>query len=422
MGQAARVVAKYIPTIVSAGVAWLLNDSFNDTLAAGSVNGTAATPGPGTRVVVDTESKLSLNGGNAVFASGKAAPAYNDPLIGLSDALTRTAGLLAVWHFSSLPSAAARNMFGFSSVATTNTNDIAGIFPLNTNIGIYDDAGVQNITAVAYTTGEHRFAIVLRSSGAYYFMKGSALSNWTLLWHSATDNTATVYINTGNYNLSDNQLSAMRVPEATWLPTPLAYDTFTDSNGTSLDAHSSDSTGPDSQGCTSRSWTELTGNWDIQSNRAQAPTTGPGGAGARAFLETNEADIVLDCIFNVSGQQARPLVRLTDVDNYWFLKCDTVADAITLTEYESGGGTARATVGVTIDASTDYDARIICDGNTIDCFLDGGNKITYGSATFNNTATKHGIGASNHNITAVFDNFTVFARDDGFSELDKYIG
>jgi len=37
----------------SKGIKWLLNDSFNDTLTAGNVNGTPAVPGPGTRAVVD---------------------------------------------------------------------------------------------------------------------------------------------------------------------------------------------------------------------------------------------------------------------------------------------------------------------------------------------------------------------------------
>ena len=37
------------------GLVYDLRDDFTDTLAAGSVNGTPATPGPGTRAVTDTD-------------------------------------------------------------------------------------------------------------------------------------------------------------------------------------------------------------------------------------------------------------------------------------------------------------------------------------------------------------------------------
>ncbi|MBM3136394.1 MAG: hypothetical protein FJZ89_14160, partial [Chloroflexi bacterium] len=62
-----------------AAPAYLLRDNFDDVLAAGSVNGTYAVPGPGTRTVTDAESKLSLSGGVLSISGGKAAPAYGDP-------------------------------------------------------------------------------------------------------------------------------------------------------------------------------------------------------------------------------------------------------------------------------------------------------------------------------------------------------
>jgi len=43
-----------------AAPAYLLRDNFDDVLAAGSVNGTPARPGPGTRTVTDTAYLLCL--------------------------------------------------------------------------------------------------------------------------------------------------------------------------------------------------------------------------------------------------------------------------------------------------------------------------------------------------------------------------
>lgn len=42
------------------GKPYLLRDEFTDTLAAGSVDGTPAVPGPGTRSVTDTGNNISV--------------------------------------------------------------------------------------------------------------------------------------------------------------------------------------------------------------------------------------------------------------------------------------------------------------------------------------------------------------------------
>jgi len=52
------------------GIRWLLRDEFTDTRSAGNVNGTPATPGPGTRTVVDANSKLTVGAGVLNFATG----------------------------------------------------------------------------------------------------------------------------------------------------------------------------------------------------------------------------------------------------------------------------------------------------------------------------------------------------------------
>jgi len=41
-------------------VSWLLRDEFTDTRAAGAVDATPATPGPGTRAATDTDSKMTI--------------------------------------------------------------------------------------------------------------------------------------------------------------------------------------------------------------------------------------------------------------------------------------------------------------------------------------------------------------------------
>lgn len=56
-----RTTLKALATVIpGASATYLIRDEFTDTVAAGSVDGTAATPGPGSRVVSDTESKVAV--------------------------------------------------------------------------------------------------------------------------------------------------------------------------------------------------------------------------------------------------------------------------------------------------------------------------------------------------------------------------
>ena len=57
----------------SSTVRYLFGDNFTDTLPAGSIHGTPAVPGPGTRVVVDANNKLTLASGLLNIAAGRSS-------------------------------------------------------------------------------------------------------------------------------------------------------------------------------------------------------------------------------------------------------------------------------------------------------------------------------------------------------------
>lgn len=394
--------------LYAGGIPWLLNDSFNDTLAAGSVNGTAATPGPGTRVVDDTSTNLSLSGGNAVIAGGESGD-YGEPGLWL-DAVTRAAGVVGVMSYTGASGAIGRVGFDSTQAEGGKSGNAYHVESV-TDLRAYKGSGSALAVATIVATTEYYLAIVLKASGAYYFIKNGAFSNWTLLWVYAQPSTATQYLGIMNYSLVYNS-SFLRVPVETWLPTPLAYDTFTDTNGVSLDAHASDTSGPDSQATASRAWTEESGDWDIQSNKAN-----PDGA-AIATIDAGQADVVVDLTVD-GGTAGQPAIclRFADTNNYWFLQADRANNQLELHEYASGD-TVRANAAVTFNDSTDYDLRAICDGQKIDGFADGANKISYASAALNETKTEHGLYADH--TECEFDDFLVFARDSGYSTLNKF--
>ena len=87
----------------------------------------------------------------------------------------------------------------------------------------------------------------------------------------------------------------IRIPDVTMDIPCLAYDTFTASNGTSLDAHTSDTSGPDSQTVTGRSWTENVVDFEIQSNKCVTKYAASNKQG-HAVIDLGAADIVLKVI------------------------------------------------------------------------------------------------------------------------------
>ncbi|HUW11159.1 MAG TPA: hypothetical protein VM537_15625, partial [Anaerolineae bacterium] len=79
-------------------IRWLLRDEFRIDAAAGAVNGTPATPGPGTRTAVDTGGDaLSIASGNMAFANPNNVA--GDPGLWYG-AITRQAGRILLVAFT----------------------------------------------------------------------------------------------------------------------------------------------------------------------------------------------------------------------------------------------------------------------------------------------------------------------------------
>jgi hypothetical protein len=156
------------------GEQYLLRDDFSDTLAAGSVNGTLAVPGPGTRAVVtDTESKVSLSGGKLVFAGGKAAPAYGDPGLWYG-VITRVPGLMMLSQIT--PD---NNIFMMG--LDTNQSGVSGGVDLRWATGFLCRGSAPALCA--YTPGAtYKIAIAIRTAGYFVLVKGGIYTNWSLMF------------------------------------------------------------------------------------------------------------------------------------------------------------------------------------------------------------------------------------------------
>lgn len=150
-------------------VTFLIRDDFSSNLAAGSVHGTPAEPGPGTRDVNDAGNHLDLNGGY-LRAAGRANVC--DPGIRYTPTLARATGR-AVFLQTVTPTdgdwhggwGLGFGWLGYCNPAWTPTK-----------LNIYTSAQYVGTSE----TGEIWAANVLRASGQLVFIKESA--GWVLAW------------------------------------------------------------------------------------------------------------------------------------------------------------------------------------------------------------------------------------------------
>ena len=223
---------------------YTLNDQFTTDLAAGSVNGTSAEPTGGTRTVVDTNSKISISSGVLNFASGGGA---TDGI--WYSSLSRSSGRVLITKIV-LPDTTGWFRVGWDTDTSGAINDRlafnSGIIYMSPNSG-------SSIVLGAYTAGIYYVAGVMRGSGFYWYIKGGTFTNWTLLYITALGTASGIpAFGVDNTTVSTFTSDNIRIPTATWLPTPLAYDTFTRGDGA---IGNSETTGPDSQTTPSLAWT-----------------------------------------------------------------------------------------------------------------------------------------------------------------------
>lgn len=311
---------------------WLIKDEFTDTVAAGSVNGTAATPGPGTRTVTDTENKLSVGSGVAAFAGGKASPAYGNPGIWYG-AQARAAGVALL-----IRATITSNLnleFGWDS--DTATEALQGV--LWSSGFRFFNAGTINVTGTNdVVLGDTIVvALILRTSGTIAAIYKSG--QWQIKWVEALTSGASLYPALSNYN-STPSVDYLRVIQ---LPAP-----FNGDDGVAT---------------------------DVLSGSVSAGTT-----------FTHEADCLIEATITTvpSADNIDIVFRQQDASNYWICRIATGGD-ISLQEVVAGSPTQRGVAAGVV--SNGHRVVVIAEGTTVRIFSNNTSRITYSSASSSATAT-----------------------------------
>ena len=254
----------------------------------------------------------------------------------------------------------------------------------------------------------------MRAAGAYYFVKGGAYTNWTLLFLVALGSGATVYPGIANANAVDTH-SFVRIPARLWLPTPAAYDSFTRANGA---IGTSETSGPDgaAQPCTARTWNNRVGTTQIATNKASASAL-TGGI-AIATVDTGITDTVMQGTLTSAGDEVGLVLRYVDADNYVRVEHD--GTNAMLIKRLATVETTVITAAVALGAGA---VEVHADGTAFDLFLNNAQVGTAGtiSDAALQTGTEQGLFSTNVGNTQ--DAFLVMPRTGGnYSDMNQWSG
>lgn len=383
-----------------------LRDEFLIDRAAGSVNGTAAEPGPGVRTVVDTNSKLSIASSLLSFATGGVTngnPALWYPSI------SRVAGLILLGKLNYTTSGGW--ILGWD---TDQTGGLASHAFFLTGTALSANSGLAGPTvATIAASTDYQLALVLRAVGAHFFVKGGAWTNWTLIYSFSTASNTPVFPGIGGNATSVMTFDFIRVPSTFWLPTPLASDGFATAFGTTDGLGHAETSGAGSGGG-AVTWTQQVGTWTVASAKANAATL-VGGI-AIATVPTTTADVMVDVKITRSAGAGGGVLRYTDANNYLYWNHD--GTNCFLKQVLAGVTTTLVTAAATYSANAV--ARLDAIGAAGRLYYNNALVGTTASINAALTATAHGLYVTDTTVT--LDDFVVRAKGVGneYAVLDGF--
>jgi hypothetical protein len=398
--------SRLIPSIRK-GNAYLLNDTFTTTRAAGAINGTLAEPGPGTRTVVDTNSKLTIASGDLTFATGGVG--NGDPGYWLNS-FQRVLGALVV---GSVTVTSGTIEFGIDSIALGAPNDSVR---LSNSVVVRVSAATIAVGAASFSQN-YQLVMAVRLSGVFYFIKGGAYTNLTLLYVSITGTYSTIfpgYMSVGTTSVGT--CAHIRYPPNRWVPIPLVSDGFSAWGTTDGLGHAEGVAGGLGAGGSGKTWTLRFGTFQTSGGVANA--TSLSSSVAIATLDCGSADAILSANLVWLAGTTGFVLRWVDNDNC--IRYRHTGTNVQLVKVVAGVATT------VLDAAATYvsGARlmIVCEGTKFRCFyneLAVSTEQTISDAVLQSSTL---VGLRTSDLTNTYDDFLVYARGTGgeYAALDSF--
>jgi hypothetical protein len=386
MRRTARAV-----TVLSDGVNYLLRDDFVTDRAAGAVNSTVAEPGPGTRAVVDANSKLTISSGLLSFATGGSAA--GNPGLWYAQLSARTAGRFCVARHT-------HSKQGVSTGFDTNqSGTLSESFRINgTTLGIV--ANSNNVTVESATADiPYQVCVALRAIGAMFLVKGGAFANWTLMFVSGAGN-AQPYPGMGAIGTTTvATVDYYRIPSLLWTPNPVVSDGFGSTFGTSDGLGQAETSGP-GVGVAGATWTQAIGTWATSGGAVAAATLDSDVA--VATVTASSADVLVGADLTHAAGEVGGVLRYTDASNHLRFYHDGT-NAV-LEQILADNTTSPISAATTYSAGAKMFVR--CIGTAARLFY---NNALVGSGSVNAALTSAKAGLYSTNTGNTIDNFVVYA-------------
>jgi len=195
------------------------------------------------------------------------------------------------------------------------------------------------------------------------------------------EHVAPIYTGTGAFLTAPAVLAGVGTHKALYL-----RDDFSDANGTNLHGKALDFGGVN--------WAVINNTMAVQGGRAVA---GSGNNNA-AIAEAGAADVEITAnvhFATIAGSDYVGLtMRATSEPNRWLAILETSTPTATIYEVNGGAYTVRGQTAFNAVNDTTYALRLTAVGTSLALYVNSTLLPTYGSASFNQTATKHGIHVS----------------------------
>lgn len=182
--------------------------------------------------------------------------------------------------------------------------------------------------------------------------------------------------------------------------TVLVEDSFTDSNGTSLSAHT---IAPTNTPATS--WNVSAGTYSITDNQAVPATSGT----SHAHVDAGVADCTIELKVLVGASvstESGIMFRYQDANNFWVIDADYSNQQLNIWDRTSGTYNLRAFTPLTLTLGVQYNLKVVLSGNDITATINEGSETTFNSAV-GASRTKHGVWAITAAIGTKHDDFKI---------------
>ncbi len=359
---------------------YYLYDTFSTDRAAGTLNNTAVDGVGGLRTSNDTNSKISTSGGLLSFATGLA---INDRVAWPT--ITRVLGIGVG-----------------STINLANTTSKPNIGWGGADLFIFNNGGNQLFASVnaasfpvigTYTATTYQTKVIYRAAGMFWFIKGGAFTNWTMMYNSL--------LGTANRNpqvkiqiaTSIFTVDNMRVPKKTYIPTPLQSD--------GMSAATTDGLGnPEANSATGTSYVDV-GTWGVAGGKRLCSVLSSGLG--FSYLPCSSSSVIIEAVCTRAAGVTGLVARYADASNYLIAYLD---------------GTNAKLDKVVAGITTNLISGAVAYGATkiLSLHLDGTSaRLFYGDAAVGTGATTPAAGSLNHgvyttNIGATFDNLVIWPR------------